>query len=181
MERKRNFDIHFLGLKNAVHHFEYEIGASFFKLYEKSPLSDAKLSVKLDLDKKDSFFILNFQVDGTVNLACDRCNEPFDYELITDFEIIVKFEDMENGIVDEADVVYISRNDSSFNISDLIYDYILINIPMQVFHPNDSSGTSTCNPEILEKLKVVPKKEEEEIDPRWASLNILKSKEKTKN
>lgn len=158
-----------------MHHFEYEIGAPFFKLYEKSLISDANLFVKLNLDKKDSFFILNFQVDGIVNLPCDRCSEPFDYELMADFEIIVKFEEVENGVIDEADVVYISRNDSSFNIADLIYDYILINIPMQVFHPNDADGNSTCNPEILEKLKSTPK-EEEEIDPRWASLNKLKTK-----
>ncbi len=175
MERRRNFDIHFLGLKNAVHHFEYEIGDSFFKLYEKSLISKDNLLVKLYLDKKDSFFILNFQVDGIVILPCDRCSELFDYELISDFEIIVKFEEIEDGIVDEADVVYISRNETSINIADLIYDYILINIPMQVFHPNDVNGNSTCNPEILEKLKVVHK-EEEEIDPRWSSLNKLKSK-----
>ena len=175
MERRRNFDIHFLGLKNAIHYFEYEIGASFFKLYEKSLISEANLLVKLSLDKKDSFFILNFQVDGLVNLPCDRCNELFDYELMTDFEIIVKFEEVENGVVDEADVVYISRNETSINVADLIYDYILINIPIQVFHPNDKDGNSTCNPEILEKLKTLPRVEEE-IDPRWSSLNKLKSK-----
>lgn len=174
MERRRNFDIHFLGLKNAVHNFEYEIGDSFFKLYEKSLLSKANLIVKLSFDKKDSFFILHFQVDGIVNLPCDRCNELFDYELMTDFEIIVKFEDLENRIVDDADVIYISRNETSINVADLIYDYILINIPIQVFHPNDAEGNSTCNPEILEKLKLSPKIEEE-IDPRWSSLNKLKS------
>ena len=175
MERRRNFDIHFLGLKNAIHHFEYEIGAPFFKLYEKSLISEANLLVKLSLDKKDSFFILNFQVDGLVNLPCDRCNELFDYELMTDFEIIVKFEEVENGVVDEADVVYISSNETSINVADLIYDYIIINIPIQVFHPNDKDGNSTCNPEILEKLKTLPRVEEE-IDPRWSSLNKLKSK-----
>ena len=110
-----------------------------------------------------------------VNLPCDRCNELFDYELMTDFEIIVKFEEVENGVVDEADVVYISRNETSINVADLIYDYILINIPIQVFHPNDKDGNSTCNPEILEKLKTLPRVEEE-IDPRWSSLNKLKSK-----
>lgn len=175
MERRRNFDIHFLGLKNAVHYFEYEVGASFFKLYEKSPISKADLLVKLKLDKKDSFFMLNFQVDGQINLACDRCNELFDYELMADFEIIVKFEEIENGIEDEADVIYISRNDSSFNVADIIYDYILINIPIQVFHPNNDQGGSTCNPEMLERLKISPK-EKEDIDPRWEGLSKLKNK-----
>jgi len=173
MERKRNFDIHFIGLKNSIHKFEYDITDSFFKLYEKSPISKANLKVKLNFDKKDSFFMLKFQVDGEVNLPCDRCNDYFDYELICDFEIIVKLEEIENDITDEDDVIYISRGDSHINVADIIYDYILINIPIQVFHPNDKSGKGTCNPEMLEKL-YSNQKTEDKIDPRWADLSKLK-------
>lgn len=174
MERRRNYDIHFLGLKNTVHLFEYDVDSSFFSMYEKSPISDATLQVKLNFDKKDSFFMLNFQVDGTINLPCDRCNENFDYELNADFEVIVKFEEIEKGLVDEADVIYIARTETSLNIADLIYDYTLVNIPMQVFHPKDKDGNSTCNPEILKRLNEI-QKTDEEIDPRWANLTKLKS------
>lgn len=175
MERKRNFDIHFVGLKNTVHEFSYDVTDSFFRMYEKSPIEKADLKVLVSFDKKDSFFILNFQADGTIHLPCDRCNEPFDYELLCDFEIIFKFEEPEEGIEDEADVVYISRSDTCLNVADIIYDYILVNIPIQVFHPNNQEGKSTCNPEILAKLNITNIKENDEVDPRWASLTKLKS------
>ena len=174
MERKRNFDIHFVGLKNSTYTYEYEIGASFFKMYEVSSISESDLKVKLEFQKKDSFFILNFQVDGTVNLPCDRCCEQFDYELITDFEIIVKFDEVEEGMENEGDVIFISRSDTSLNVADIIYDYILVNIPIQVIHPNDEHGNSTCNPEILKKL-IPNQKIEDDIDPRWLELSKIKT------
>lgn len=174
MERFRNFDIHFVGLKNGIHHIEYDIDSKFFKLFEMSPIQEGKLHVRLLFDKKDSFFMLKFQVDGTVNIPCDRCNEYFDYDLMFDFDIIVKFDEMDANSKGDDEVIFIQRGESSINIAEHLYDYILINIPMQVFHPNDSEGRSTCNPTILNKLIQNQEKQDESVDPRWAKLSNLK-------
>lgn len=174
MERKRNFDIHFVALKNSIHVYDYELNNGFFAMYEESLVKQGDLKVKMFFDKKDSFFMLKFQVDGFINLACDRCTDFFDYELLCDFDIIVKFDEVEDGVNDD-DVIYISRGDTSFNVADLIYEYILINIPIQVIHPTDRSGQSTCNPEMLDKINLNQKIDDDEIDPRWADLSKLKS------
>jgi uncharacterized protein len=174
MERKRNFDIHFVGLKNTEHIFEYELNDGFFQLYEESLVQKGDLKVKMFFDKKDSFFILNFQVDGFIQLACDRCTEFFDYELLCDFKIIVKFDQVEENQSNDDDVIYISRDDSSLNVADVIYEYIIINIPIQVKHPIDREGNSACNPEILEKLNL-NQTEDDEVDPRWDNLFKLKN------
>lgn len=173
MDKIKYFEIPFVGLKNEIHRISYDIDSHFFDLYEESPVKDGKLKVELELDKKSSFFILNFKIDGTVNIPCDRCLEMFDYELLADFTIIVKFEEREDKTGSEEDVLYLTRNESHLNIADIIYDYILINIPIQVFHPEDENGVSGCNPKVLEKLQ--PKKNVEEIDPRWANLNKIKN------
>lgn len=172
MERKRNFDIHFVGLKNSVHEIDYELNDAFFAMYEQSLVKHGDLKVKLFFDKKDSFFMLKFQVDGFIQLACDRCTDFFDYELLCDFDVIVKFDEVEDGVNDD-DVVYITRSDTSFNVADLIYEYILINIPIQVIHPTDKDGKSACNPIMLEKINL-SQKTDDEIDPRWANLSKLK-------
>jgi uncharacterized metal-binding protein YceD (DUF177 family) len=98
--------------------------------------------------------------------------EDFDYEMIFDFKIIVKFEERDDKIGDEEDVVYLSKTETHLYLKEVIYDYILINIPIQVVHPKDKNGNDTCNPAVLEKLSV--KKIEEDIDPRWAALSKLK-------
>lgn len=173
MERFRNFDIHFVGLKNGITQIVYDVDSSFFKLFEKSPIHKGNLVIRLDFDKKDSFFILKFQVDGTVHIPCDRCNEYFDYELVFDFDIIVKFDEVKSNAKTEDEVIYISRGDSHINVAELLYDYILINIPIQVFHPNDAEGHPTCNPKVLEKLYGESENEKEDIDPRWAKLKQI--------
>lgn len=173
MERKRNFDIHFIGLKNIEHIYEYELNDDFFNLYEESLVKKGDLKVKLFFDKKDSFFILNFQVDGDIEVTCDRCIEPFDYELLCDFKIIVKFDEVEEGHMSDDDVIFISRADSTINVADLIYEYITLNIPIQTKHSVDKEGNSACNPEILQKLNL-NQKTDDEIDPRWASLSKIK-------
>ena len=88
--------------------------------------------------------------------------------------IIVKFDEMDSNSKGDDEVIFIQRGESSINIAEHLYDYILINIPMQVFHPNDSEGRSTCNPTILKKLIQNQEKQDESVDPRWAKLSNLK-------
>jgi uncharacterized metal-binding protein YceD (DUF177 family) len=175
MERFRNFDIHFIGLKNGVTVINYDIESQFFGLFEKSPITTGRLSVRLKFDKKESFFMLKFEVDGIINIACDRCSDFFDYEIMFDFDMLVKYGEAEDKFKDEGEVMYIERGVSHFNIAEVIYDYTLINIPIQVIHPNDVNGKPKCNPAILEKLSKNTHNQIDEIDPRWALLNKLKN------
>lgn len=168
----KKYEIAFVGLKNKVHHFEFEVDQAFFEEFENCPIKKGDLKLDLFFDKKDSFFILDFQANGIVSLACDRCLEDFDYEMIFDFKIIVKFEERDDKIGDEEDVVYLSKTETHLYLKEIIYDYILINIPIQVVHPKDKNGNDTCNPAVLEKLNV--KKIEDDVDPRWAALSKLK-------
>lgn len=168
----KKYEIAFVGLKNKVHQLEFEVDRTFFEEFENCPIEKGDLKIDVFFDKKDSFFILDFQVNGIVSLACDRCLEYFDYEMIFDFKIIVKFEERDDKIGDEEDVIYLSKTETHLYLKEVIYDYILINIPIQVVHPKDKEGIDTCNPAVLEKLNV--KKIEEDIDPRWAALSKLK-------
>lgn len=168
----KKYEIAFVGLKNKVHQLEFEVDRTFFEEFENCPIEKGDLKIDVFFDKKDSFFILDFQVNGIVSLACDRCLEYFDYEMIFDFKIIVKFEERDDKIGDEEDVIYLSKTETHLYLKEVIYDYILINIPIQVVHPKDKEGIDTCNPAVLEKLNV--KKNEEDIDPRWAALSKLK-------
>ncbi len=53
------------------------------------------------------------------------------------------------------------------------YEYILLALPIQRIHPNDSRGNSTCDPEMLSKLKEHTVIEEDSNDPRWDELKKL--------
>ncbi len=180
MKGLREFEIPYVGLKIGIHRFEYEIDGKFFSHFEDSPIQDCKVRVKLEFEKKETFFILKFFIDGTVHVECDRCLEPFDKEIFGDFTTYVKFSEDPSNISDEDEVIFISRDMQILDVSQLVYEYINLCLPMQIIHPKKGNGEEGCNPEVLKYLSRLAKSNEKakdtEPDPRWAALKNIKSK-----
>ena len=175
MKELRAYSIPFVGLKQGVHYFEYEIGKDFLEHFPYSPIHDADLQVKLAFNKKEDFLVLNFHLEGTVNVECDRCTEPFDLPIKGENQMIVKFDDSANR-GEEVDIIFISRAESEFNVAQLIYEFMNLALPMQKTHP-DVGGKSTCNKKIINILRGHDgsKNDDDDIDPRWDALNKLKT------
>jgi uncharacterized metal-binding protein YceD (DUF177 family) len=75
------------------------------------------------------------------------------------------------------EVITIPSGDSSFNISQIIYEAVVLSIPMKKISPNVNEEDDYHK--ILEKFSPKNKEEEEkteEIDPRWEALKKLKDK-----
>lgn len=180
MKGLREFEIPYIGLKLGVHRFDYDIDGNFFKHFEDSLIKDCKVRVKLEFEKKETFFILKFYIDGTVKVDCDRCLEPFDKEIFGDYTCYVKFAENPDEMGEDDEVLYISRDSSIIDVSQLVYEYINLCLPMQLIHPKKPNGEEGCNPEVLKYLKQNKEKAEKpadgEIDPRWSALSKLKKK-----
>ena len=52
MEKKSEFNIPIVALKNKVHHFEYKIDGTFFKDFDNTTIEDCELEVKVSLEKR---------------------------------------------------------------------------------------------------------------------------------
>jgi len=175
MENKflQEYRIPFVGMKKKLYQFEYLIKESFLKHFEDTDIEKCNIQVNLDFDKKETFFLLNFYIDGTIQVPCDRCAEDFNQEIFGDYEVAVKFGSEENQDSDDEDVVYISKSDDFINVADLIYEFIILSIPLRCVHPKNKDGKSECNEEVLQNLNKNNKKES--VDPRWAALEKLKN------
>jgi uncharacterized protein len=172
MKVLKQFNIPFVGMSKKIHQFEYSIDSTFFECFEDAPVNECAVNVKLEFDKRETFFQLKFFIDGTVNTPCDRCLEHYDQEIFGDFEMFVKF-GSESPEETEDDILFISKNDDHVDISKTVYDYILLSIPIRCVHPEDENGNSGCNEEVIKKLN---SKTEQSVDPRWAALENLKNK-----
>lgn len=177
MKQLREFDIAFVGLKPGVSIFEYQITDSFFEEYGPQDFSNCNASVRLTLDKKSDFFLLKFEIGGSMTVICDRCGQPFDLQLWDDFTQVVKMvenpEAMEGGDED-PEVSYISRTESHLNVREWIYEFINLSIPMQKVHP-DVDGKSTCDPKILEMLDQMNKQSGGPDNPIWKDLDKFRN------
>lgn len=169
MDKLRNYDISFSGLKTGKHEFSFEIDKEFFQLFDtEQEFTNPKIKVDVLLDKHTAFLEFEIKIKGAAELVCDLTNENFEYPLENQISILVKFgEEYDDS---EEDVITIPTNDHSFNISQLIYEIVALSIPMKKTSPNISDEDL----KIIEKF--TPKEIEEEVDPRWEALKKLKDK-----
>ncbi len=178
MNTRREFDIAFVGLKEGVHEFNFKIERSFFEKFQESLIKDCDINVSLRFDKKNTFFLLDFQISGTVKLNCNRCNTELDYPIDGDYPLVVKMADNPHAEANtEEDVIYIGRSETHFNVEQYLYEFINLTVPAYVIECGNIPGKS-CNPEVLKVLEQLNKKstQNKEADPRWDSLKNIKFK-----
>lgn len=170
MSHRRAYDIAFVGLKPGEHQFVYEIDDSFFEDFQQQDFKNCKATVKLNLDKKNGFMLCKFDIDGKVEVPCDRCGNNLQLQLWDEFNIVVKIVDdpeVMNQEEEDPDVYYIGKGESHLNVADWIYEFINLSIPMQRMCKDDEIGGPQCNPEVLEKLRKM------EEDAKALQTNIL--------
>ena len=175
MDKFRNYEVSFSGLKNGKHQFQFEIDKAFFDLFDtEKEFTNPKITADVLMDKHTTFMEFWIKTSGTVELVCDITNEPFNHPIENEIKVLVKFgEEYDDS---DEDVITIPMHDHAFNVAQLIYEDVMLSIPMKKISPNVKKEDL----EILEKFS--PKEEEEnnedehEGDPRWDALRKLKDK-----
>jgi uncharacterized metal-binding protein YceD (DUF177 family) len=152
---KRDFEIAYVGLKPGIHNYQYEITDSFFKRFAEQEFSNAQLKVNLSLDKKTDTFLVKMDVDGSVTAVCDRCCEPLELRIWDDYSMVVKLVDAEDADAldeEDAEIIHFPRHESIMDVSEWIYEMIILSMPIQKIHDTNAEGKSECNPEILKLI-----------------------------
>lgn len=161
------FIIPFKGLSTGTHSFDYKIDNQFFENYEYFETERGKLSVHLDLLKESSLMDLHFNLKGIIEMQCDRCLGRYSKPVEGSFRLIVKFSDHFEEETDE--VVIIPVSESRLDISQYIFEYINLLLPLKKTHEN----INDCEPEMIKKLE---KHKLDNIDSRWDALKNIKLK-----
>ncbi|MBL0072733.1 MAG: DUF177 domain-containing protein [Bacteroidetes bacterium] len=173
MDRLNKYSIPFAGLAKGSHQYEFDIDDKFFESFENSVIKKARVHIDLDFNKSETVLTLTFRMVGSLHMNCDRCLEDFDMPVDTTVVMLVKFG--EPGVGETDDIIVISHSDSHLNIAQHIYDYLSLQVPMRVVHPDDESGNPTCDPEFIAKLNEIKEESPEDgpVDPRWEALKKL--------
>ena len=176
MKPLKEFIIPFVGLKLGKHHFDYQIDKSFFQHFEYEDFNDVSIKTDLIFEKKSTLLELHFKISGTVNINCDISNELYDQKIKGSFDLVVKFGDEYND--DYEDILIIPHGEYEINVSQYIYELIILSVPAKRLHPGIKDGT--LQSDILKKLEELSPKDletkenkSEGIDPRWNTLKKL--------
>ena len=181
MANKRAFEIAFVGLKPGIHEFNYTVDDKFFAEKGATDITNIEAHIKLVLDKKIGFMLLKFEIGGSADVVCDRCNNILSQDLWDEFNMLVKLvenpEEM-NSQEEDPDVFYISKTESHLQIANWIYELVLLSVPMQRMCKTEDIGGAQCNKEVLEKLKLMSVKDATHNDNNiWKVLDNFKTSE----
>mgnify|MGYP003806180297 CR=1 FL=1 len=162
--------IPFKGLKIGKHDYDWEINQKFFEIYDNSDVLDCKISVKLELDKTERMLSLDFEIDGELTSVCDRCLDEIKIPVSVKEQYIFKFG--AERLEESENVMVIPESDFQIEVAPLIYDYIILSLPIQKIHGKHGIKPTKCNTDALKYLESHDDKDE--IDPRWEALKNIK-------
>src|SRR5437763_4173687 len=137
------FKIEFGSLGSGEHEFQFEIDDKFFEQFENSPVEHGALDVLVTVNKDEPMLLIDFTIDGTITLLCDRCADDLELEVSSFNELIVKFG--EDAGEESEDVIVLSPKEHSLNVAQYLYEYISLMIPLRNVHPDDEAGNTTCD------------------------------------
>jgi uncharacterized metal-binding protein YceD (DUF177 family) len=188
----KTFDIEVIKFKEGRHEIAFEIGDPFFQNFEDNEIVEkGQLTTRVIMDKGANVIELTFNIQGTVQLTCDRSLEIFDHPLDITERMIYKYGTEEKEI--DEKVSMITRDTPSINVAQLIYEYILLALPSKKIHPDYRNELDEEDNEVEGGYVYIdddidvdtdPEKPESEkntkpVDPRWEELMKLKNKEKS--
>ena len=169
------FEIDLKGLTDEVAALQYSLDDSFFGALDDAQVQRGALHVSGSIRKAVGFFELQLHTEGIVHIPCDRCLDDMEQPIEADCRFIVKL-GAENS--EEDDVIIVDEAEGILNTSWLIYESIVLAIPIQHVH-----ATGKCNAamtQVLEELSADRSGDVEsnrEIDPRWEKLAALNIKD----
>lgn len=171
MKSSSAFKVQFSGLKLGKHNFDFNVDDTFFEKLDYSLISKGEVEVTVVLDKKSTMMVLDFELNGWVMESCDRCTADYRQHVTGEHQIYVKFGDD----FDEPDdsLLVIPRDEYELDISQLIYEFIQLNVPLRKIPCEESKDDSMCDKDTLKVLKAA-EADDNKNNPLWAELNRIK-------
>ena len=164
------------GLAVGKNEFFRHADKEFFDSFENEEIRAADLQIRFLVEKSGRYIGVDCDVEGSVVVECDRCLEDVEMPIDTHISLRVKFgkeesaEDRQEG---EREIIFIPQDDVELDMSQIIYDYVCLALPMQRTH--EEGG---CNPEVMKHYgapaEVTDYSEDEMANPFSALKDMFK-------
>jgi uncharacterized protein len=169
--RLREFAIPFTGLKEGRHEFEFTIDDTFFVHFEETEIHKGLLHATVQVDKGINFLELQININGMVEVICDRCLDTFNLPVRCTNRLYIRFG--ERTYEQSEEVVILATGETEINMSQYFYEFIHLALPYRKVHSMIAGGT--CDKSMLDRLNsaMADGKSDMETDPRWEQLRKL--------
>lgn len=183
------FKLNLFSLDNKTYNFNYVLTDDFFSCFEYGMIDNGSFNVEVKLTRSERLIEVIFHIKGIIKMECDKTLKPFDFKIDTHDKIIYKFANEYEEMSEE--LIHIPFDYPQINLSQSIYEFISVAIPMRRIHPDleleeedfDEEDSLTFVYSSLDEEEDIDSEEDQHdgdddsddnIDPRWESLKKLK-------
>lgn len=167
------FKIPIMSLENKVYEYQMAGDSEFFEAFEQDWIQKGSFKVEAKVDKSTTMIQVYLQIQASLEMICDRSLEAFDYPVHVKEKLIYKFADHNEDMGDN--LYLLDRKEPYIDLSQDIYDFIAIQVPMKKLHPRFVDENEDSENDIFlytTETAEESDEKEQETDPRW---NILKN------
>ena len=187
MTKFGKYKIDLKGMQQSVVRLEYELDNQFFMDIDAPEVGRGRGNVSLEVKKQSAgnAFELNFDIEGTVVVQCDRCLDDMEQAIAISDKLMVK---LGTEYSEEGDWVIIPEEEGEINVAWFIYEFIVLAIPLKHVHAPGKCNKAMAG-KLNEHLRVsaddediagVEMEEDEDLestsqisDPRWNELKKI--------
>ena len=145
MSKFEQYNVVLKDISNEVRMLEYDLDNVYFKKIDSPEVQKGNVKAKVTVQKKQNIFELQFSLEGSVIIPCDRClddmEQPIHYKEKLQVKLGEKFSE-------EDEIVIVPESDGGINIAWFLYEFIVLNIPIKHVH-----ATGECNKTMVTKLR----------------------------
>ena len=145
MSKFEQYNIVLKDIDNEIRVVEFDLDAAYFKKIDSPEVQKGNVKAKVSVQKKFSLYELQFALDGTILIPCDRCLDEMEQPIHYKEKLQVKFG---STFSEEDEIVIVPESDGGINVAWFLYEFIVLNIPIKHVHP-----TGECNKTMVVKLK----------------------------
>lgn len=130
-------------LEQGRHELNYTLDDAFFAGLDQDEVLSGNVNAKVLVNASVDTFQVRVELEGEVNVTCDRCLDPVAEPVQAEDDILIKLakEDCEDDTC-----IYLNAEKPLFDLGWLFYEEISVNLPIVCRHQ-----PGECNPE-MEKL-----------------------------
>ena len=171
-----NFIIPLNGLAAGKNEFFLKAGKEFFETFENEEILNADLQIRILVEKSGRYIGVDCDIEGEVTVECDRCLDMVEMPIDTQVRLSVKFGNEESSEIAqdvEREVIFVKEDDAQLDMSQIVYDYACLALPMQRTHEEGE-----CNPDAMKYYGVSEEQdvisEDETVNPFAALKDMFK-------
>lgn len=146
MGKFSQYKVQLAALPQGTFEQDFVCDTDFFKSMESIDILSGNVEVHLEITHKNGVYDCSFEIDGEIDIACDRCLEPMKHIVEADYNMIVKYGPEYDDSSDE--VLIIPQEQTTMDFSEIILDTILLTIPIRHIHPEGE-----CDSEMAAKFE----------------------------